>query len=61
MALSAEELEAYARDGYVIPHNFRLSEKDLKLIERKHAALLESYPERFDNYCNALMFYDETF
>ena len=40
MVLTAAELEAYERDGYVIPSDFRVPEDELKLIEQKHNALL---------------------
>ena len=57
--LTFSQIEQYKNDGYVIP-NFSMPEEVLKKIEFKHNQLLTKYPE-FENYCPAILSYDESF
>jgi len=57
--LTFSQIEQYKNDGYVIP-NFFMPEEVLKKIEIKHNQLLTKYPE-FENYCPAILSYDESF
>jgi len=57
--LTFSQIEQYKNDGYVIP-NFSMPEEVLKKIEIKHNQLLTKYP-KFENYCPAILSYDESF
>jgi hypothetical protein len=58
--LTAEEVERYQRDGYVVPEAFRLPAHVLDSIKARHAALLADHPE-FRDYCPALFNHDRGF
>ena len=58
--LTAEEVERYQRDGYVVPEAFRLPAPVLDSIKARHAALLADHPE-FRDYCPALFNHDRGF
>ncbi|MBO6560390.1 MAG: phytanoyl-CoA dioxygenase family protein [Nisaea sp.] len=57
--LTADQVDRYHEDGYVIP-DFRLSPDKLERIKQLHSALLERHPE-FRDYCNALLDYEPAF
>ncbi len=57
--LSKSQLKQYETDGYVIP-DFKMPEYLLKKIEEKYEKLLKKHPE-FNNYCPAILYYDENF
>jgi len=57
--LSNAQIEAYHRDGYVIP-DFRLADETLAAIRERHAGLVARYPQ-FSDYCPTLLAYDRGF
>ncbi len=57
--LSADEIESYHVDGYVIP-DFRLEDAVVNDIRANHIRLLEKHPE-FSDYCPAVLAYDTGF
>ena len=57
--LSADEIEHYHNDGYVIP-NFRLDDAVLDDIRTHHDRLLAKHPE-FTDYCPAVLAFDAGF
>jgi len=58
--LTADEIERYHRDGYVVPQAFRLPAPVLDSIKARHGALLAAHPE-FRDYCPALFNHDRGF
>lgn len=59
MKLSAQEIERYHEDGFVIP-DYRLSPEVLETIRADHDRLLTRHPE-FHDYCPMLLRYDLSF
>ena len=57
--LSADEIEHYHNDGYVIP-DFRLDDAVLDDIRTNHDRLLAKHPE-FTDYCPAVLAFDAGF
>ena len=57
--LSADEIESYHVDGYVIP-DFRLENSVLDDIRANHDRLLARHPE-FSDYCPAVLAFDTGF
>ena len=57
--LSADEIEHYHNDGYVIP-DFRLDDAVLDDIRTNHDRLLARHPE-FTDYCPAVLAFDAGF
>ncbi len=57
--LTAEEINAYHRDGYVTP-DYRLPEELIEWLRQRHNTLLQNHPQ-FSQYCSALLAYDTGF
>ena len=57
--LTQDQIDAYHRDGYVVP-DFRLPADVVESIRARHAALLGRHPE-FRDYCPMLLDYDRGF
>ena len=57
--LTAQEIERYHADGYVIP-DFRLGDDVLGEIREAHDRLLDKHPE-FSDYCPAVLAFDTGF
>jgi hypothetical protein len=57
--LTQEQIDAYHRDGYVVP-DFRIPDAMLDSIRSRHANLLAHHPE-FRDYCPMLLDFDRGF
>lgn len=57
--LSAEQVEQYHRDGFIIP-DFRLPDDTIAAIREDHDRLLQKHPE-FRDYCSRLLEFDAGF